>query len=125
MRSGMKNRMGTRLHTLARGYRIRYAPSTPAIAPDAPISGAVGAELARDGRLRGGGEQQNDQVDRDDPVSDPGCPTHGVDVVDGDDHSSSLPCNRPVRTGNHGPPTAGYAGLVGRDADRQHAPAPM
>jgi hypothetical protein len=47
--SGMKKKNGTRLHTRARGNITRYAPSTPAIAPDAPISGCreSGSESAK------------------------------------------------------------------------------
>jgi len=41
MRTGMNSRNGTRAHTRARGYSTRYAPSTPAIAPDAPIMGCA------------------------------------------------------------------------------------
>jgi hypothetical protein len=39
IRSGMNSRNETRLHTRARGYSTMYAPSTPAIAPNAPING--------------------------------------------------------------------------------------
>jgi hypothetical protein len=40
MRIGMKRMPSGKIETtVALGQRMRYAPSTPAIAPDAPISG--------------------------------------------------------------------------------------
>ena len=36
-----KKKIGISVVTFARGNRIRYAPRTPAIAPDAPIEGSV------------------------------------------------------------------------------------
>jgi hypothetical protein len=36
---------GNRDTTVARGHRMRYAPSTPEIAPDAPINGTCAVGL--------------------------------------------------------------------------------
>jgi len=37
----MKKKMGTMVSTLDQGNSTRYAPITPAMAPEAPIMGAV------------------------------------------------------------------------------------